>query len=231
MKLYPLEPSSKLAAKIAGISKRIRMDVLIGNVDILNLDTLVVIGNGTPDDIAFSIVAFHLNGDRIAGIVKPKTERRYGFINVIPLYLRRGNIRKILILMDQEDDSLDEIYERIQKDFGKLATGKIEVIEEESEERVRIYKGKYGSKEFELILVINGLDEIGEKKHRIEDHLVSAAEQVSIVIGDFENSKAAWRSLSNDQQIRIYKELKAHRNLLERVCPQQIRGCRYLEEQ
>jgi hypothetical protein len=229
MKLYPLEPSSKLAAKIAGISKRIRMDVLIGNVDILNLDTLVVIGNGTPDDIAFSIVAFHLNGDRIAGIVKPKTDRRYGFINVIPLYLRRGNIRKILILMDQEYDSLDEIYERIQKDFGKLAPGKIEVIEEESEERVRIYKGKYGSKEFELILVINGLDEIGENKHSIEDHLLKAAGEVSINVGRFETAKEAWKALSNDQQLKVYKELKAHRKLLESVFPQQVLGCQYTE--
>lgn len=227
MKLYPLEPSSRLAAKIAGISKRIRMNVLIK--DAPAQDTLVVIGNGTPDDIAFSIIAFHLNGDKNAGIVKPKTERRYGFVNVIPLYLRRGNIRKILILMDQEDDSLDEIYVRIQKDFEKLATGKIEIIEGESEERVRIYKGKYGSRDFEVILVINGLDDIGEGKHSIEDHLLKAAEKISMDVGDFENAKAAWWALSNDQQLKIFKELKNHRKLLESVFPQQVLGCHYIE--
>ncbi|RZN37908.1 MAG: hypothetical protein EFT35_05465 [Methanophagales archaeon ANME-1-THS] len=228
MKLYPIEPSSKLAAKISGVSKWIKMNVLIKNVDTFNLDTLVVIGNGTPDDIVVSIVAFHLNGDKIAGIVKPKTERRYGFINVIPLYLK-DKARKVLALMDQEDDPLNAISERIQTDWEELTKSALEVIESEGEERVRIFKGKYGSKEFELILVINGLDAIHTDKHCIEDHLVSAAQQISISVGDFEQSKAAWRSLSNDQQLRIYKELKAHRNLLERACPQQIRGCRYLE--
>jgi hypothetical protein len=230
MKLYPIEPSSKLAAKIAGISKKIRMDVLIKEAPAQGLDTIVVIGNGTPDDIAVSIVAFHVNGGKIVGIVKPKTERRYGFINVIPLYLK-DNVRKVLVFMDQEDDQLNEIYENIETDLEKLRPSNLEVIEREGEERVKIYKGKYGSKEFELILVINGLDEIHTDKHRIEDHLVSAAEQVSIATGDFENSKAAWRSLSNDHQLRIYKELKAHRRLAESVCPQQMQGCRYLEEQ
>jgi hypothetical protein len=128
MKLYTLEPSSKLAAKISGVSKRIKMNVLIKGVGTMYSDTLVVIGNGTPDDIAFSIIAFHLNGDKIAEIVKPKTERRYGFINLIPLYLR-GNIRKIMVLMDQEDDSLNIIYERIQRGMEKLVTGTIKVID------------------------------------------------------------------------------------------------------
>ena len=78
MKLYPLEPSSRLATNIARISKKTRMDVLIKGVNMADLDCLVVIGDGTPDDIAFSIIAFHLNGngDKIAGIVKPEMEKK-----------------------------------------------------------------------------------------------------------------------------------------------------------
>jgi hypothetical protein len=228
MKLYPLEPSSKLAAKISGVSKRIKMDVFVKGLNTADSHSLVVIGNGTPDDIAFSIVAFHLNGDKIAGIVKPKTERRYSFINMIPLYLS-GKIRNILILMDQEDDPLTAIYERIKKDLERLATGEIELTKEETTERVRVYKGSYGSKEFELILVINGLDEIGVGKHSIEDHLLKAAGEVSIEVGDFGNAKDAWRALSNDQQLSIYKVLKDHRKLLESVFPQQVFGCQYIE--
>ena len=125
MKLYPLEPSSRLATNIARISKKTRMDVLIKGVNIADLDCLVVIGDGTPDDIAFSIIAFHLNGDKIAGIVKPEMERRYACINLIPTYLK-GNIRKILILMDEEDAPLDRIYEKIQRGVEKLATGEVE---------------------------------------------------------------------------------------------------------
>ncbi len=50
------------------------MDVLVKEVDTQNLDTIVVIADGTPDDIAFSIISFHLNRDKIAGIVKPKED-------------------------------------------------------------------------------------------------------------------------------------------------------------
>lgn len=227
MKLYTLEPSGKLAAKISGISKRIKMNVLIKGVDTTDSDTLVVIGNGTPDDIAFSIIAFHIKVDKIAGIVKPKTERRYGFINLIPTYLK-GKVRKILILMDQEDDKMSTIYERIQEGVKKLATGKIKVIDEESE-KVRVYEGKYGGKEFELILVINGLDEIQTTKHSIEDHLLKAAEILSIDVGDFDNSKAAWKSINHDRQLKIFKGLKEKRKIVESVFPQQIKGCEYLK--
>jgi len=54
MKLYPLDPSNRLATNIAGNSKRIKMNVLIEYVKPRDLDTLVVIGDGTPDDIVFS---------------------------------------------------------------------------------------------------------------------------------------------------------------------------------
>ena len=229
MKLYPLEPSSSLATNIARISKKIKMNVLVKVWGITDSDSLVVIGNGTPDDIAFSIVAFHSNVDQIAGIVKPKEDgRRCSFINKIPLYLS-DNTRKILILMDQEDDVLDTIYERIKSDVERLATGKIEVIAEKTNERVMIYKGNYGSKKFKLILVINGLEDTHTDKHSIEDHLLKAAEKVSIQVGDFKNSKAAWWSINNKQQEEIFRKLKEHRKLVESVFPQQVLGCQYLE--
>ena len=227
MKLYPLEPSSRLATNIARISKKTRMDVLIKGVNIADLDCLVVIGDGTPDDIAFSIIAFYLNGDKIAGIVKPEKEKRYACINLIPTYLK-GNIRKILILMDEEDDPLDTIYEKIQRGVEELATGKVKVIDEETEERVRIYTGKYGSKDFVLILVINGLGDIRTDKHSIEDHLLKAAKMLSIDIGDFENSKAAWKSINHNRQLEIFNALKNNREMVKRVFPQQVQGCGYL---
>jgi len=204
------------------------MDVLVKEVATRDLDTLVVIGDGTPDDIAFSIIVFHLNGDKIAGIVKPKEKKRIDCVGLIPAYLK-GNIRKIIFLMDQEDDKLSTIYERIHEGVKKIATGKIKVIDEESEKRLKVYECKYGSKEFELILVINGLDEIHTDKHSIEDHLLKAAELLSIEIGDFENSKEAWNSIK-DRHEDIFKKLKKKRKIVEGVFPQQIQGCKYLAE-
>jgi len=205
------------------------MDVLVKGVDISDLDTIVVIADGTPDDIAFSIIAFHLNGDKIAGIVKPPGRTGLGVSNLIPTYLK-GNIRKIEILMDQEDDSLTTIYERIHNSQKKLAECDIKIIDEEdeSEKRQKVYRCKYGSKEFELILVINGLDENPTDKHTIEDHLLKAAKILSIGIEDFGNSKEAWNSIEYHHE-KVFKELKARRKILESVFPQQIRGCEYLK--
>ncbi len=53
MKLYKLDPSNRLATNIARISKKIKMNVLT-KYEPPGLDALVVIGDGTPDDIVFS---------------------------------------------------------------------------------------------------------------------------------------------------------------------------------
>jgi len=227
MKLYPLEPSSGLVTNITRISKKIQMNVLIKHVDTRDLDTLVVLSDGLFDDIASSLIAYYLNGDKVAGIVKSK-RTRFGAIDLLPTYLK-GNIRTIVFLIDQEADSLNTIYEEIQKRLEKLATGEINIIDEESE-KVRVYKGKYGSREFQLILIINGLDEIHTDKHCIDDHFLEVAKRLSMDIRDFENPEEAWNSLTRDQQLKIFKELKAYRKLVKSVFPQQVQGCKYLME-
>jgi len=225
MKLYPLYPSNRLATNIARISKKIKMNVLT-KFEPRGLDTLVVIGDGTPDDIVFSIIAFHLNCDEIAGIVKEK--RGFAVIDWIPTYLK-GNIRKILVLLDQDDYTLSTFHEKIQKSLQKVVTSELEIIDEDCEKRLRVYNGKYGGKEFELILVINGLDEILTDQHTIEDHLLKAAEILSIDVGNFGNSKKAWHSVTIERQLKIFEELKTKGKRLESIFPQQVKGCEYLK--
>ena len=99
--------------------------------------------------------------------------------------------------MDEEDDPLDTIYERIQRGVEELATGEVKVIDEETEERVRIYTAKYGGRDF-------------------------------VLIGDFENSKAAWKSINHNRQLEIFNALKNNREMVKRVFPQQVQGCGYL---
>jgi len=229
MKLYTLDLNSRLATNITKISRVLKMDVLVKGVDISDLDTIVVIGDGTPDDIAFSLIAYHLNGDKIVGIVKPPGRTGLGVSDLIPTYLK-GKVRKIMVLMDQEDEPLNTICERIQNSLKKLAKCELKIIDEEgeSEKRQKVYKCKYGSKEFELIFVINGLDEILTDKHTIEDHLLKAAEILSIDVGDFDNSKEAWKSIEH-HHVEIFKGLKEKRNIVGSVFPQQIKGCEYLK--
>ncbi len=226
MKLYPLDPSNRLATNIAGISKKIKINVLIENVNFRDLDTLVVIGDGTPDDIAFSIIAFHSEADKIVGIVKPEI-RGFGVIDLIPTYLK-ANIHKILVLLDQDDYSLSTFHEKSQKSLQKVATSELEIIEGKTEKRLRVYNSKYGGKEFELILVINGLDEITTDKHTIEDHLLKAAEMLSIDVENFKNTKKDWQSITIERQLKIFNDLRTKGKMMGSIFPQQVKGCEYL---
>ncbi|MDI6885503.1 MAG: hypothetical protein QMD22_03985, partial [archaeon] len=122
------------------------------------------------------------------------------------------------------------IYERIERKLKKLATDKIKVIKNESEKRLRVYKGKYGSREFELTLIVNGLADIQTDKHSTEDHFLKAAKMLSMDVRDFENSKKAWESITHDERLKIFKGLKGKRKMVESVFPQQVQGCNYLME-
>jgi hypothetical protein len=46
-------------------------------------------------------------------------------------------------------------------------------------------------------------------------------------VGDFENSKKAWESITHDRQLKNFKELKEKRKMVESVFPQQVQGCNY----
>ena len=78
----------------------------------------------------------------------------------------------MLILMDQEEDNLNDIFDKCKR---RLIKNNISITKEEGELRLKVYDCKYVDREFKIILVINGLDEIKVKKHCIEDHLIKAA--------------------------------------------------------
>ena len=73
--------------------------------------------------------------------------------------------------MDQEKDNLNDIFDECKR---RLIKNNISITKEEEELRLKVYDCKYVDREFKIILVINGLDEIDVKKHRIEDHLIKA---------------------------------------------------------
>ncbi|MGB9895573.1 MAG: hypothetical protein ACPLN2_06710, partial [Thermoproteota archaeon] len=51
------------------------------------------------------------------------------------------------------------------------------------------------SEKFNLIVVVNGLEEIKTKKHSIEDHLIKVAKTENLGnLEEFNNSKNAWES-------------------------------------
>ncbi|HIE23453.1 MAG TPA: hypothetical protein EYP68_04405 [Candidatus Korarchaeota archaeon] len=219
MMLYPLDLESRIATNIARISTRLRIEVMALEVE--RIEGVVIIANGTPDDIAFSIISHHSDGEITVGIAKPRERTGIGVIDVLPSYAKAG---RIMVLMDQEDRNIQDIFSEARK---KLINAGFRVIKEVEEEMLKIYHCQFAGRSVVVVLVVNGLDEIQTEKHTVEDHLLRASEVFGIEIGNFENSKDAWRRMRNYHE-EIFVKLKKSREI-EEIFPQQFRGCEYLK--
>jgi len=226
MKLFPLELPNKPILNISKISRKIKINVTVPSG---SSESIVIISNGSPDDIVFGILSFHSDGKELVGIVKPPRITRIAVLDIIKTYLLKlkPRIKKMLILMDQEEDNLNDIFDKCKR---RLIKNNISITKEEGELRLKVYDCKYVDREFKIILVINGLDEIDVKKHRIEDHLIKAA---CLFLKDFKpkvnDSKKAWESLGKRQQIDILRMLKEKKKEAHLIFSQHFKGLEYLE--
>ncbi|MGB9760511.1 MAG: hypothetical protein ACP5LN_07365 [Thermoproteota archaeon] len=174
------------------------------------METIVVIADGTPDDIVFSIVRYHMNGRKVVGVVKPHERTGLSAVYEVPTCLKM-KICNVLLLIDQEEMNLENIFFELSKRLKKCG---IEIKKEDKsiERRIGVYEGIHGQKRFNLIVVVNGLEEIKTKRHSIEDHLIKVAKTVNLGnLEEFNNSKDAWESLKEDDRLRIYEFLKITR--------------------
>ncbi len=223
MKLFPLELPNKPILNISKISRKIKINVTVPSG---SSESIVIISNGSPDDIVFGILSFHSDGKELVGIVKPPRITRIAVLDIIKTYLK-PRIKKMLILMDQEKDNLNDIFDECKR---RLIKNNISITKEEEELRLKVYDCKYVDREFKIILVINGLDEIDVKKHRIEDHLIKAA---CLFLKDFKpkvnDSKKAWEGLGKKQQIDILRMLKERKKEAHLIFSQHFKGLEYLE--
>ena len=229
MKLYPLSPTSGTAINIQKFSKKLGIDVITQSG---NFNTIVIIGNGTPDDIVFAIICHHLNGTKVVAIDKPAKKTGVAVLDFLQSYLDSAKIKKLVVLVDQEDKKLNDIFRDAERRPRKLNV-KIEEKEEMKEEsRLKIYTCKLGNKRFELILIINGCDDIKTETHSIEDHLLKVVIEEGLDYNtDYKNSKDFWNSLNETQQLEILRKIKDSKKIFEAVFRQQIKGCKKLEKE
>jgi len=225
MKLYFLDTTSKTAINVGKLKKSgYNVRRLIASIA-PTLDTLIVLGDGTPDDKVLGVIFHHLNGNKIVGIVKPQVTR-LGAIDQLKTYLK-PNITRIMILLDQETTPLTDLIPEIT---NRIECEGITIDEEnqtETSERLRTYRCSLSNRNFELILVINGIDEVATQNHAIEDHLLKVA-NLEEECRRTQNSKETWSNLTKVQQEEIFRSLQ-NRNLVIDNFPQQFNGCRRLE--
>jgi len=219
MNLSFLYPTSRFSTDLVGFSKKMKIIETI--TDSYDYDDIIVIANGTPDNRIFCILAHMLNGDKTLGVFKAKERTRMDFLDIISEYIG-PNIENVLVIMDQEDQSLDAIFSVIYTKLREKGGGKII----DHGEKIKVVNCQSGPRNYKIMCVINGLNEINSNKHCIEDHLLKAAK-----IECDENSKNTWNRLNKDEQEEIYRRLLIlGRTKLEEYFPQQLAALNLLKE-
>lgn len=223
MKLYFLDPKSKTKINVARLRKSgydIRR-IIVESVK--SLDALILICNGTPDDKVLGILSYHIDGGKIVGVVKPE-KIHLGALDQLKTYLG-PKIQKIMILIDQEDLTLENFFNEALNRMVRIGINvSQEDISEEEIDRLKVCQCLLVQKGFEVIIVVNGLEEVCTDKHSIEDHLTKAAG-----IEVTENSKQSWNSLSRNERKDIFRGLKGKRKVIEELFPQQVSGCAWIK--
>ncbi len=227
MRLKPLSPqlATKLAKKASKISKELRYKII--ETKSVDVDSIIVLGDGDVDDIVVPIVCYHLNGTKTVGITKPE-KTRISVLRVFPIYVSKLKISRIVLIMDQEDDLIDTIYKQVESNLRDL---RIEFDLSKAEDRMRKYNCRLGSRTFDFILIVSGLEEILANKHRIEDHLVKAA----INLGKIDppsgkiDTKITWKTLDESLKSEILNRLKESKSFSYKIFPQHFNGLELLK--
>ena len=107
MRLFFLDPTGSPAINVSRLRKSgFNISKLVAS-NASTMDAMIVLGDGTPDDQVIGVIAYHMNGSKIVGVVKPKSTN-LGAADQIKTYFK-PKIRKIMFVVDQDDLQIDEI--------------------------------------------------------------------------------------------------------------------------
>ncbi len=175
----------------------------------------IALTDGTPDDIMIFLICSVLNGNHVTSIFKPTEGTRYGSItglieNIGP------KIKTILIVMDQEDETLQEISKNMENFLSKHGCD----YESNYDNKILHFSCTKGPRSFILLVVLNGLDQIDTQKHCIEDHLIFAGKYDCV-----DNSKSTWKTIPEpEKEIIITSLVNSSRSKLEKIFPQHFKA-------
>jgi len=236
MKLCNLE-AGKAWRHIEGLSQKLSRTKIpfevLSSAPISLPKVLILVGNGSPDDLAIAILSFKFNGESFAWLVRPKTWRNIAALKSLPVLLD-SYTGSILALLDQEKEGVQEF---LLKTRETLLREGIKISGERGEGRLRVLSCNYHERPFNLILLINGLDR-PYIVHTIEDHLLEAGKlflgevKVEELLQKAENHpKKAWGRLERESQDEVFIKLCQLEMVdLNKVFPQHCEVFRLLGE-
>jgi len=244
MRLRLLEPIiGRVARHISAISRKLRLDVLALSPSAEPPDTLIILGDGEPDDYVMALVAWACDGERTAFITRP---REMGITSAIRLlkevYLPKApHLRRAIVVIDRHRKPLSDITDealRALEQYGFEIRGHGESAQGWLKEFSCVWRPRA---EIDILVLVNGMgkDDI-YSEDTVEVHLLEAARHVlgqEAVEGllrearDEEdkhgraNPERAWhRSLSRSEQWEVFRSLLKRPDLLRSIFRQHLRA-------
>ncbi len=210
-------------ARVEARIRRVLRKLDIGNplTDKGRVSGLIVVGDGTPDDVVVTLVAHTLDGEECTAGLLVSTRKGVGSVETVIDVVRIFPNRPIALVIDQDREDLERLYEKIAGKFRKFGV-RLEI--KDGEGRRREYAAGFHSNG-KLIIVVNGLGDY--VSHKIEDHLLILKGLTPKRLrseGFPEDPKEAWKKLSSqnkDLLVDVLRELKEVKDL-ERYFPQHI---------
>jgi len=224
VKLHPTQPTG---GRIAVNIRRFVPQALAPALKEGRLNEVALLANGTPDDVALALAAHHLNGKHTIGVAKPPRSRGPEVVKAIPQYVKLG-VKTVLLLIDQEEREVEEVLQLIGEKASQAGIKTEKPERKTADGRLTLYRCRHGTRRFNLVIIINGLEEISTKKHTVEDHLLKAAQPLLKTPTKIEDDpKTAWKRLKQ-QHGQIYQKLREKLSLIRQIFPQHIKGLRLL---
>lgn len=235
MKLRPLAMGlDRLVINMLSSSVRLGLEHVFDPLRTHAIDMAIVVCDGTPEDRVLIVLAHHTDGVKTVGVSKPRELRGLEALRAIKAYVHGiKGLRKMLFLTDRDTRRSDQLPQEVLKRLEGLHVKSLH-----SGEQGRLIKTSVAvdDRELELLVLFNDLDREDLARHTIEEHLLTAAEEVlgidivrehiRRVKGD---PKLAWSGLGKETQLRVMTELRERRDLVEEVFPQHLLALRELD--
>ena len=194
---------------------------------------VIIIGNGTPDDIVCLILCHKFDGKHVVGVTKPEAAGIKSAILAALKIVEKVKVKDLMIILDQEGREQEEFWNEVEDGFRKE---KVEFAVNEEGEGFRAYECSQAHYKFKVAVLVNGLPNKQYKKHTIEDHLLelsmsleNVGEDVEEVLRESEyNPKEAWKKLrKKNKEIhgKVYSHLlNASKDKIRSYFPQHVRA-------
>jgi len=193
---------------------------------------VIIIGNGTPDDIVCLILCHKFDGKHVVGVTKPEAAGIKSAILAALKIVEKVKVKDLMIILDQEEREQGEFWNEVEDEFRKE---KVEFAVNEGGEGFRAYECSQAHYKFKVAVLANGLP--GRyRKHTIEDHLLelstsleNVGEDVEEVLRESEyDPKEAWKKLREKHREihgKVYSHLlNASKDKIRSYFPQHVRA-------